>query len=678
MKVLLCSVPDGALQKVQKPLIPRLKSNLAHSWSGKDNEMPTFPIGILRVLSAIQKNEYDGDIYDINNLRHSDEEIIMNLNKVKPDVVGLSGPLSHCYPNLKRITKIVRDLFPKTWIIVGGHISGSSQVVLNKTETDIVVLGDGEISFVKLLDYIKLNPDISEKDHAALNQIQGLAFLDKNNKLKLTGYGTQIIGTDMEYPSYDKWELGLQEFGGSDELVHEVFEEASDLRNIFGLNLEKQHYTPEILKIHERLKGKKVGRIQTSKGCVAKCTFCQRATKGYRVFGQNHMEPRIIELKEKYNVGVLLVDDENFGSNRIQGYECARLMKKHGIYWSSQGARAASISVEDLKFYKAHNLLAIRYGIESGSQTILDIMEKKTTTQQVYEQIQCCTRLGVATTSEAFMLGYPGESRTTALETAEYNAQLRYLLGNDWNTAYPAWATSIPGTPLYEYSQQIGVIGNTLEEEEDYLYRTADTMEDRGILNYLNKTEHDIKEVHYWIYLYRYAGKKAFVNEIIKKNWKHAKQPVRRILSQIYHQCIKESFKTYKNDFKSRVAKKINIFKKINNFIHISAKFFMALMVIFLPKVILFPILKLMSDVSFYILKKRHKSKSGTERYNFFVDRRADKNISNNLKITDDKIAKTTRTIERSLRSVVKVNSEQIKFPLTDEEKSLQLLARQQ
>ena len=221
------------------------------------------------------------------------------------------------------------------------------------------MVGDGEISFVKLLDYIKLNPDVSQKDYILLNQIQGLAFLDKNNNLKLTGYGTQIVGTEMEYPSYDKWELGLQEFGGSDELVHEVFEEASDLRNIFGLNLEKQHYTPEILKIHETLKGKKVGRIQTSKGCVAKCTFCQRATKGYRVFGQNHMEARIIELKEKYNVGVLLVDDENFGSNRKQGYECARLMKKHGIYWSSQGARAASISVEDLKFYKAHNLLAI-------------------------------------------------------------------------------------------------------------------------------------------------------------------------------------------------------------------------------------------------------------------------------------------------------------------------------
>ena len=178
----------------------------------------------------------------------------------------------------------------------------------------------------------------------------------------------------------------------------------------------------------------------------------------------------------------------------IQARECARLMKKHGIYWSSQGARAASINVEDLKFYKQNNLLAIRYGIESGSQTILDIMEKKTTTHQVYEQIEACTKLGVATTSEAFMLGFPGETRQTVIETSEYNGQLRFLLGNTWNTHYPAWATSIPGTPLYEYTQQIGVIGTTLDEEEEYLYRTSDTMEDRGILNYLNKTEYDIKK----------------------------------------------------------------------------------------------------------------------------------------------------------------------------------------
>ena len=78
------------------------------------------------------------------------------------------------------------------------------------------------------------------------------------------------------------------------------------------------------------------------------------------------------------------------------------------------------------------------------------------------------------------------------------------MIGNTLSSV----GNSIPGTPLYEYSQQIGVIGTSLEEEEEYLYRTADTMEDRGILNYLNKTEFENEEVHYWIYLYRYIGKK--------------------------------------------------------------------------------------------------------------------------------------------------------------------------
>jgi len=678
MNILLCSVPDGALQNGQKPLIPRMQSNKDHSWSGKDNEFPTFPIGIMRVLAAAEKNGYDGEIYDINNLRHTDEEILNNLNKVKPDLVGLSGPLSHCYPNLKRIIKIIRENYPKAWIVVGGHISGSSHILLHKTETDIVVVGDGEIAFNKLLDYIKLNPDRCEKKFDELKKIEGLAYFDENNKIKMTGFGQQIKGTDMEYPSYDKWQKGLNDFGSGGELIHEVFEEADDFRNIFGLNLEKQHYTPELLKIHSELKGKKVGRIQTSKGCVAKCTFCQRATKGYRVFGQNHMEARIIELKEKYNVGVLLVDDENFGSNRNQGYECARLMKKHGIYWSSQGARAKSISVDDLKFYKDNNMLAIRYGIESGSQTILDIMEKKTTTHDVYEQLETCKRIGVATTSEAFMLGYPGESRKTALETAKYNAQLRYLLGNNWNTAYPAWATSIPGTPLYEYSQQAGFIGTTIEEEEEYLYRTADTMEDRGILNYLNKTEYSLKEVHYWLYLYRYAGKKEYVNEIIRKNWKYSKKPIRNILSHIFHKCVKEAFKSYKGDFKKRIKTKRNIIKKFGEFTHISAKFAMTLGVIFLPRIILYPILKLMSDVSFYILEKRHKVKKDVQRYNFFVDRRKEKKVFNNLELSKVKLDKIDRTIDRSLRTVVTKNEQQINAILSDEEKSLQLLAKQQ
>ena len=497
--------------------------------------------------------------------------------------------------------------------------------------------------------------------------------MTKKKKLNFTGYGEQIKGTEMEYPSFSKWEEGLKKYGGSDNLINEVFQDANDLGNIFGLNVEKQHRSSDLLEIHQSIKNKKVGRIQTSKGCVAKCTFCQRATKGYRVFGHNHMEARIIELKEKYNVGVLLVDDENFGSNRVQARECARLMKKHGIYWSSQGARAASINVEDLKFYKENNLLAIRYGIESGSQTILDIMEKKTTTHQVYEQIEACTRLGVATTSEAFMLGFPGESRKTVIETSEYNGKLRFLLGNSWNTHYPAWATSIPGTPLYEYSQQIGVIGSSLDEEEEYLYRTADTMEDRGILNYLNKTEFDIKEVHYWIYLYRYIGKKAYVDEIIKKH-----KTLRRISSQIYHHCLKEAFIGYLHDYKRRINKKFGLKNNLKTFLHITAKYITATSIPFLPRFILLPLLKIMSDFSFKSLEKRFKVKNGPQKYNFFVDRRSEKKINKGYDFTNKNINQATRIIDRSLRTIVKKEAEIINLNLSKEERNIELIAKQQ
>ena len=665
MKTLLCTVPDGALDSYHAyvPLIPRRE----------DTRPPPFPLGVIRVLYSMEKEGHVGDIYDINNLRHTDEVIIKNLNEYKPDVVGLSGPLSHCYPHMKRIIKIVRDLFPKAWIVVGGNISASSHVLLHQTDTDICVVGDGEIAFNKLLNYIKLNPDRRQFNFSKLNEIKGLAFLDKQNEFHLTGYAEQIPAEEMEYADYDKLESGLKRFGGSGELIHEVFDDAAQLGNVFTLAIQESHKTPEILGIHEKIKNGKVARIQTSKGCVAKCTFCQRAIKGYRIFGPNLLESRLKELKEKYNVTCLSIDDENFGSNRRQAYECAKVLKKLDLYWSAEGARAKSISVEDLEFYKNNNILAIRYGIESGSQTILDVMEKKTTTEKVYEQIATCKRLGIATASEVFMLGMPGETRETVLETATFAARLRYLLEDNWNTEYPAWATAIPGTPLYEYAQQIGVIGKTFDEEEEYLIRTADEVEEHGILNYLNKTEFPIRELHYWLFLYRYAGKKAYVDEIYRQN-----KSVKNLLSQLYNKCIKAAFKDFAIDYRRKNIKNLNFRKKLSLLSTTTVKLLFSLSIPILPKFIFYRILKLLSDVEFNILEKKHRVKNGRQKYNLFVKSKLQSSESKDLIYSQDRITKTTRTIERSLRTIVRVNKEKINTTMSDKDLNLDLLAKQQ
>ena len=85
-----------------------------------------------------------------------------------------------------------------------------------------------------------------------------------------------------------------------------------------------------------------------------------------------------------------------------------------------------------------------------------------------------------------------------------------------------------------------------------------------------------------------------------------------------------------------------------------------------------------MSDVSFYILEKRHKVKGGVQRYNFFVDRRKDKKVISEFEFTKEKLEKTARTIDRSLRTVVTENENIAQVSLTEEAKNLQVLAKQQ
>ena len=81
----------------------------------------TFPLGVLRILQSMEKCGFNGEVYDINNLRHSDDEIIKNLKKYARSS-WVECVFLHCYPHLKRIAKIVRNTLPNAWVVVGGNI----------------------------------------------------------------------------------------------------------------------------------------------------------------------------------------------------------------------------------------------------------------------------------------------------------------------------------------------------------------------------------------------------------------------------------------------------------------------------------------------------------------------------------------------------------------------------
>ena len=174
-------------------------------------------------------------------------------------------------------------------------------------------------------------------------------------------------------------------------------------------------------------------------------------------------------------------------------------------------------------------MIGINYGIEAGNQKILEMMEKKYTPEDIFNAISNCNKVGIDAPYEGFLLGMPGETEKTVKETAEFRALLAFISDKNWSIkTQPYLVIAIPGSPLYEYCQQIGVIGKSLDEEENYLIRTSE-QNNKNILNYVNKTNSSVKEVHYWLYLFIYASKKAYLNLVIKNN-----KPIKHKLLQIY------------------------------------------------------------------------------------------------------------------------------------------------
>ena len=106
------------------------------------------------------------------------------------------------------------------------------------------------------------------------------------------------------------------------------------------------------------------------------------------------LEKHLIQLKN-YDVGFLMVDDENFGSNKQYTYEVAKLFHKHDMIWSCSGVRCTSVNKDDLRFYKDHGCVSLKFGIESGSQTMLDIMEKRFTVEDIKNAFFSCYDIGL-------------------------------------------------------------------------------------------------------------------------------------------------------------------------------------------------------------------------------------------------------------------------------------------
>ncbi len=453
METLLCSVP------VESP---------GDKLRRKRSEGPR-PVQLKTAITSLnhwtEKNGFPTcKFYDVDMLYPSDEEIEKYLRNNKFDIVGLSAVVSTSYKQVKRLARIIKKVNKNSLVVCGGYLTAAANTVLRKTQVDVCVVGDGEIAWVGILNAVNSHLKTGNNNKLDIEQllkIKGIALIDNDKNLKFTGYGQSLAGCHMSFPSLQYLETGLQ---GDKEAMKNYFRPRLQ-SNSGAFSMDDRYF--------EEGRRPMITSIFLSKGCVAKCTFCQRGSKGYYVYDLSKLESHLKNLRDNYNVGFLTCEDENFGSNRKYFYEVAELLNKYDMLWGAIGARCTNVTKEDLAHYKKNGCCYIRFGIESGSQTMLDLMEKKYVVDDIRKAVYACHDLGLFSPLTGFMIGMPGESLKTIRESGrlmgELAAKMRVPIDLIFGNQDIQYAIPLVGTPLYEYGKQLALIGSSVDEEEKYL-----------------------------------------------------------------------------------------------------------------------------------------------------------------------------------------------------------------
>jgi anaerobic magnesium-protoporphyrin IX monomethyl ester cyclase len=460
------------------------------------------PIYLARWMERSGYGPESYDFFDICSLNPSEEEIRAYFRAQQPDVIGISAIFVFSYKYVKQTARIAREECPNALIVVGGHLSAAANVILQRTAADFCVAGDGELPWVAILDYFKRNGRSRKYDE--LEKIAGLAFLNAEGKFRFNGFAAGIPAFDIPLTDYDLLRGGLKD---KPELLDIYFYE--DFDPVY-MAANPAFSAPDRLK--------RGANMFTSKGCVARCTFCQRSAKGYRTISLKRIEEHVIILKERFGVGFISLLDENFGSDRKHAFAIAELMKKHDMLWLAGGVRVSTFSFEDLKILKENNCVGIAYGIESGSQAMIDVMEKKITIAQTVEALANCIRLEMPVTRLKVLLGLPGETEETVRETGHFLATVAHLLGAHPNRLgfTTTYVIPIPGTPLYEYGQQVKVIPTDIDGEEGYIESLASLIDaDKG--EYVNLSGAPAKEAFFWDVLAQMEASRIY-RQLCKKS----------------------------------------------------------------------------------------------------------------------------------------------------------------
>lgn len=199
--------------------------------------------------------------------------------------------------------------------------------------------------------------------------------------------------------------------------------------------------------------------MNTSRGCPFNCTFCSVGSiwgKGYTFFGADRIISEIEYLIKNYGAKGIYFREDNFTLNKKRTTEfCKKILQKNiKIDWACE-TRVDNMSEDMVKLMSESGCRAVYLGVESGSQKILDILNKGITVEQIKKSLKLFKKYKINTYC-SMITGVPGETYKDYKITNRLMKRLK-----PFSYAFNVFV-GIPGSKLYKY-----VLKNKLYEHID-------------------------------------------------------------------------------------------------------------------------------------------------------------------------------------------------------------------
>jgi anaerobic magnesium-protoporphyrin IX monomethyl ester cyclase len=380
------------------------------------------PHAVLAVAAPLHAAGYKVKIIDMRRENDWRETLRQSIgsNTICIGISAMTGTQLHFALLMAQESRNLSDgRVPLVW--GGAHPSILPGQTAQHELVDVVVVGEGELTFMELVQAFE--------HKSPLSGIKGLAYQD----------GSQTIVTEPR-PLMD---------------VDGLLPVPWDLIPVEDYICEDNHFlksSPRTLDIG-----------QTSRGCPHRCGFCCSCSvrnRKWRAMSLDKAVERISEPVSKFNLTGVWIRDDEFYVNNSRAFDiCEEIRARHNISWYASGSRIDdfnSFSGDQVELVKASGCKVTKFGAESGSDRILDLISKGFHAHDILKANEKCKKHGIIP-AYAFITGFPTET----FEDIDKTISLAFRLKDDYPQAQlEAFLTytAFPGTPMWPLALSEGLV----------------------------------------------------------------------------------------------------------------------------------------------------------------------------------------------------------------------------